>query len=54
MNISIPIINPLMDSGPDRFIVKVLHVNEGGGMGNEEPGLMLSKEGLFCPPEFGK
>ena len=42
------------DSGLDRFIVKVLHINEGGGPGNEEPSLIMSKEGVFCPPEYKK
>ena len=40
------------DSGLDRFVVKVLHVNEGGGPGNEEPSLIMAKEGVFCPPEY--
>lgn len=39
-------------SGLDRFIVKVLHPNEGGGPGNEEPALIFSKEGIFCPPNL--
>ncbi|MCD6422724.1 MAG: hypothetical protein J7L42_01215, partial [Elusimicrobia bacterium] len=30
------------DSGLDRFIVKVLHINEGGGKGNPEPALVMS------------
>jgi hypothetical protein len=38
------------DSGLDRFVVKVLHVNRGGGPGNAEPGLIMVKEGIFCPP----
>lgn len=42
---------PGMESGLDRFIVKVLHINEGDGPGNEEPGLIMQKEGVFCPPE---
>jgi hypothetical protein len=40
------------DSGLDRFLVKVLHINEGGGPGNEEPGLIMVKEGVFCPPKY--
>jgi hypothetical protein len=42
------------DSGLDRFVVKVLHVNEGGGPGNEEPSLIMLKEGVFCPPKYKK
>ncbi len=40
------------DSGLDRFIVKVLHINEGGGPGNLEPALIMQKEGVFCPPKY--
>ena len=40
------------DSGLDRFIVKVLHINQGGGPGNAEPGLIMVKEGVFCPPNL--
>ena len=43
---------PTSESGLDRFLVKVLHVNQGGGPGNEEPGLIMVKEGIFCPPDF--
>lgn len=43
---------PDAESGLDRFIVKVLHINEGGGPGNSEPGLIMSKEGVYCPPEY--
>jgi hypothetical protein len=42
---------PGMESGLDRFIVKVLHINKGGGPGNYEPALIMKKEGVFCPPE---
>lgn len=42
---------PGMESGLDRFIVKLLHINEGGGPGNNEPALIMQKEGVFCPPE---
>jgi len=42
---------PNTTSGLDRFIVKVLHVNEGGGPGNAEPALIMTKEGIFCPPK---
>lgn len=45
---------PNMESGLDRFLVKVLHQNEGGGPGNKEPGLIMVKEGVFCPPEYEK
>ena len=40
------------EGGLDRFIVKVLHINHGGGAGNNEPGLIMIKEGVFCPPEY--
>lgn len=43
---------PGVESGLDRFIVKVLHMNSGGGMGNQEPALIMSKEGVFCPPDL--
>ncbi len=43
---------PGADSGLDRFLVKVLHMNKGGGKGNMEPALIMSKEGIFCPPEY--
>ncbi|OGS28288.1 MAG: hypothetical protein A2297_07930 [Elusimicrobia bacterium RIFOXYB2_FULL_48_7] len=39
-------------SGLDRFIVKVQHPNEGGGPGNNEPALVMSKEGIYCPPDY--
>ena len=39
------------ESGLDRFTVKVLHMNSGGGTGNEEPALIMSREGVFCPPD---
>jgi len=42
------------DSGLDRFIVKVKHINEGGGPGNPEPALIMVKEGVFCPPKYLK
>ncbi len=40
------------ESGLDRFVVKLLHPNQGGGSGNAEPALIYWKEGIFCPPEF--
>ena len=46
-----PQYTPGMDSGLDRFLVKVSHLNQGGGKGNPEPGLIMVKEGVFCPPE---
>lgn len=46
--------SPGAESGLDRFLVKVLHMNEGGGKGNEEPALIMVKEGVFCPPEYAK
>jgi hypothetical protein len=43
---------PGLESGLDRFIVKVLHMSEGGkGKGNPEPSLIMQKEGVFCPPK---
>jgi len=42
---------PGAESGLDRFTVKVLHMNSGGGAGNTEPALIMSKEGVFCPPD---
>ncbi len=42
---------PGMESGLDRFLVKVSHINQGGGKGNPEPSLIMVKEGVFCPPE---
>jgi len=42
---------PGAESGLDRFTVKVLHTNSGGGSGNSEPALIMSKEGVFCPPD---
>lgn len=45
---------PQADSGLDRFIVKVSHINEGGGPGNPLPALILQKEGVYCPPKFKK
>ena len=46
--------NPGAESGLDRFLVKVLHMNEGGGPGNAEPALIMIKEGVFCPPDIQK
>lgn len=42
--------SPDLDSGLDRFIVSILHPNEGGG-GSDESALIMTKEGIFCPPE---
>jgi len=44
--------SPQADSGLDLFTVKILHQNEGGGPGNSEPALIMSKRGVFCPPKF--
>jgi hypothetical protein len=43
---------PGAESGLDRFTVRVQRINQGGGPGNEYPGLIMQKEGIFCPPEF--
>lgn len=45
---------PGAESGLDRFLVKVFHMNEGGGAGNPEPALIMVKEGIFCPPEYAE
>ncbi len=37
---------PGMESGLDRFVVKVLHPNEAG----EDSALIMTSEGIFCPP----
>ena len=42
---------PQSESGLDRFLVKVIHPNEGGGSADGEPGLIAVVEGVFCPPE---
>ena len=39
------------ESGLDRLLVKLLHPNEGGGPGNQDPALIMVKEAIFCPPE---
>lgn len=44
--------NPSLESGLDRFLVKVLHINE--GVSGREPGLIMVKEGVYCPPEYIK
>ncbi len=43
---------PEADSGLDRFIVKVLHINEADNKTNLEPSLILQKEGIYCPPRL--
>ncbi len=43
--------SPQSESGLDRFLVKVIHANQGGGSAGNEPGLIAVKEGVFCPPE---
>ncbi len=47
-----PVWNPDAEGGLDRFLVKVSHLNEGGGPGNEDPALIMIKEGIFCPPHL--
>jgi len=44
--------SPEADSGLDRFIVRVLHMNSGKAPGNQEAALIMTKEGIFCPPEY--
>lgn len=44
--------NPQAESGLDTFTVKVLHQNEGGGPGNQDPALIMVKRGVFCPPKY--
>ena len=39
-----------LEGGLDRFVVKVLHVNQGRGK-DGEAGLIMEKEAVFCPPE---
>lgn len=39
------------ESGLDVLTLKVLHANEGEGSGND-PGLILAKRAIFCPPKF--
>ncbi len=36
------------ESGLDRFLVTVLHPNQGGG----DPAIIMQKEGVFCPPDM--
>ncbi len=48
----IAVYTPDAESGLDRFIVKVLHPNAGGSRGDDEPALILMKEGILCPPEY--
>jgi hypothetical protein len=42
---------PESQSGLNRFLVKVLHLNKGAAGGATEPGLIAVEEGVFCPPE---
>ena len=44
--------SPEAESGLDRFIVKLLHPNSGGGPGNPDPALIMLEEGILCPPEY--
>jgi hypothetical protein len=41
---------PGADSGLDRIVILVQHVNAGGGPGNDLPALILAKEAILCPP----
>lgn len=44
---------PGADSGLDRFVILVQHINQGGqGLGNEYPALILAKEAILCPPDL--
>lgn len=46
-----PQFTPGADSGLDRIVILVQHVNEGGnGKGNPYPALILAKEAIICPP----
>jgi hypothetical protein len=38
------------DSGLDRVVILVQHINEGGGLGNSYPALIMAKEAVLCPP----
>ncbi|MFH2084490.1 MAG: hypothetical protein ABII20_04070, partial [Candidatus Omnitrophota bacterium] len=44
--------SPEAESGLDRFIVQVLHMNSGKAPRNQEAALIMTKEGIFCPPEY--
>lgn len=37
-----------VESGLNRFVVKILHPSERGG----DPALIMMEEGVFCPPEY--
>ena len=41
---------PDAESGLDRVLVKLLHPNN--GREDMDPALIVSKEGIICPPEF--
>jgi len=42
---------PGADSGLDRYVILVQHINQGGdGKGNPLPALILAKEAILCPP----
>ncbi len=47
---------PGMESGLDRFVVKVLHPNETGvipeTLAEDDPALIMMAEGVFCPPDI--
>ena len=41
---------PGMESGLDRFVVKVLHPSQGDALPEDDPALITTAEGVFCPP----
>jgi len=42
---------PDMESGLDRFVVEIYHMNAGGNSGRDVAPI-TSAEGVFCPPEY--
>jgi hypothetical protein len=42
---------PDAESGLDRFQISVWHTNS--GKAENQPALIMSKEGIFCPPAYG-
>jgi hypothetical protein len=46
----VPQFVPGADSGLDRVVILVQHVNEGGGPGNDYPALIAAYEAVLCPP----
>lgn len=44
---------PGADSGLDRIVILVQHINQGGaGQGNPYSALILAKEAILCPPDL--